>query len=64
MRKNGGIAYVCCRMFAGINDYAGVSAAPLFAHQFWQMMFWLDLDAQARSGLRSAHTDALLALLP
>ena len=24
----------------------------------------LDLDAQARSGLRSAHTDALLALLP
>ena len=30
-----------CRMFAGINDYAGVSAAPLFAHQFWQMMFWL-----------------------
>ena len=30
-----------CRMFAGVNDYAGISAAPLFANQFWQIVFWL-----------------------
>lgn len=30
-----------CRMFAGINDFAAISAAPLFTHQVWQVAFWL-----------------------
>ena len=30
-----------CRMFAGMNEYAAVSAAPLFAHKFWQIVFWI-----------------------
>ena len=30
-----------CRMFAGINDFASVSAAPLFSQQVWQLAFWL-----------------------
>lgn len=30
-----------CRMFAGINEYGSVSAAPLFASRFWQVTFWI-----------------------
>lgn len=30
-----------CRMFAGMNEFAAVSAAPLFAHRVWQVVFWL-----------------------
>ena len=30
-----------CRMYAGINDYAAVSAAPIFNHRSWQLAFWV-----------------------
>ena len=33
--------FTVCRMYAGIHEYAAVSAAPLFAHKFWQIMFWV-----------------------
>ena len=30
-----------CRMFAGINEYSVISAAPIFEHDIWQTAFWL-----------------------
>ena len=30
-----------CRMFAGVNEFSAISAAPLFAHRFWEVLFWL-----------------------
>ena len=29
------------RMYAGINDYASVSAAPLYSQTVWQTLFWI-----------------------
>ena len=29
------------RMYAGINDYASVSAAPMYSHLVWQILFWI-----------------------
>ena len=33
--------FAVCRMFAGMNEFAAISAAPLFTHRVWQVVFWL-----------------------
>lgn len=46
------------RMYAGINDYASVSAAPMYSHLVWQILFWI-IHLMAFYATASASISAL-----